>query len=125
MARGMKQQRKPPPAPDHITIVDEPGMAERFQRGLQRALNTPPQPRGKLAGKAKKQAGDKAGSGKDPFAVLDRHSSFGMAATNLVAIAAGRDFPDKRSSSCIGARSGFLDSHTWIHAQPGCRYPLI
>jgi len=26
-------------------IVDEPGMAERFQRGLQRALNTPPQPR--------------------------------------------------------------------------------
>ena len=26
-------------------IVDEPGMAERFQRGLQRALNTPPQHR--------------------------------------------------------------------------------
>jgi len=26
-------------------IHDEPGMAERFQRGLQRALNTPPQHR--------------------------------------------------------------------------------
>lgn len=26
-------------------IVDEPGMAERFQRGLQRALNTPPKHR--------------------------------------------------------------------------------
>jgi hypothetical protein len=26
-------------------IKDEPGMAERFQRGLQRALNTPPKPR--------------------------------------------------------------------------------
>jgi hypothetical protein len=25
-------------------IVDEPGMAERFQRGLQRALSTPHQP---------------------------------------------------------------------------------
>jgi hypothetical protein len=28
-----------------LTVVDEPGMAERFQRGLQRALNTPHQPR--------------------------------------------------------------------------------
>jgi len=28
-------------------IHDEPGMAERFQRGLQRALNTPPQHRTK------------------------------------------------------------------------------
>jgi hypothetical protein len=30
-------------------IIDEPGMAERFQRGLQRALNTPPQHRTKRA----------------------------------------------------------------------------
>jgi hypothetical protein len=30
-----------------LTVDDEPGMAERFQRGLQRALNTPHQPQGK------------------------------------------------------------------------------
>jgi hypothetical protein len=30
---------------DLPNIEDEPGMAERFQRGLQRALNTPPQHR--------------------------------------------------------------------------------
>jgi hypothetical protein len=28
-------------------VADEPGMAERFQRGLRRALNTPHQPRAK------------------------------------------------------------------------------
>ena len=33
------------PKSDGIEVVDEPGMAERFQRGLQRALNTPPQHR--------------------------------------------------------------------------------
>jgi hypothetical protein len=27
-----------------LTITDEPGMSERFQRGLQRALNTPHKP---------------------------------------------------------------------------------
>jgi hypothetical protein len=27
--------------PDLPTIKDEPGMSERFQRGIQRALNTP------------------------------------------------------------------------------------
>ena len=43
-------------APDKLPeIVDEPGMAERFQRGLQRALNTPPQPRSKSAPKAKER----------------------------------------------------------------------
>jgi hypothetical protein len=26
-------------------IVDEPGMAERFQRGLRNLINTPPKPR--------------------------------------------------------------------------------
>jgi hypothetical protein len=34
-------------------IQDEPGMAERFQRGLQRALNTPPQHRTKPTRKPK------------------------------------------------------------------------
>ena len=33
--------------PPEIEIADEPGMAERFQRGLQRALTTPPQQHGK------------------------------------------------------------------------------
>jgi hypothetical protein len=31
-----------------VSIEDEPGAEERFQRGLQRALNTPPQHRAKL-----------------------------------------------------------------------------
>jgi hypothetical protein len=39
--------------PDKIEITDEPGMAERFQRGLQRALNTPPQHRTKPIPKTK------------------------------------------------------------------------
>jgi len=30
--------KRPPDTPE---IADEPGMAERFQRGLQRAFNTP------------------------------------------------------------------------------------
>jgi hypothetical protein len=30
---------------DAREIIDEPGMADRFQRGLQRALNTPPKHR--------------------------------------------------------------------------------
>ena len=38
---------------DKIEITDEPGMAERFQRGLQRALNTPAQHRVKPASKPK------------------------------------------------------------------------
>lgn len=42
-----------------IQIVDEPGMAERFQRGLQRALNTPPQPRAKATLKAKERRASK------------------------------------------------------------------
>jgi hypothetical protein len=46
----MAGKSKPP------EIEDEPGMAERFQRGLQRALNTPPQhraPKGKLRAASK------------------------------------------------------------------------
>jgi hypothetical protein len=34
-------------APNLPEVADEPGMAERFQRGLQRALNTLPQHRTK------------------------------------------------------------------------------
>jgi hypothetical protein len=45
MLRMPKQSDKPPPKPAELTISDEPGMAERFQRGLQRALNTPAKPR--------------------------------------------------------------------------------
>lgn len=30
---------------EQITVTDEPGMAERFRRGLQRALSTPPKHR--------------------------------------------------------------------------------
>jgi hypothetical protein len=40
----MGDDRRKPEMPE---IKDEPGMAERFQRGLQRALNTPPQHRTK------------------------------------------------------------------------------
>jgi hypothetical protein len=40
-------------------IVDEPGMAERFQRGLQRALNTPPQHRTKATAKPKERPASK------------------------------------------------------------------
>ena len=40
-------------------IEDEPGMAERFQRGLQRALNTPPQHRTAPAPKGKTRPASK------------------------------------------------------------------
>ena len=40
----MKRPSKPPSA-DPPAIVDEPGMAERFQRALRKALNTPPKHR--------------------------------------------------------------------------------
>lgn len=42
-----------------LDIKDEPGMAERFQRGLQRALNTPPQHRTKPTPKPKKRPASK------------------------------------------------------------------
>jgi hypothetical protein len=44
-----------PPKPEPPEIVDEPGMAERFQRGLQRALNTPAKHRIKPAPKPKER----------------------------------------------------------------------
>ena len=40
-------------------IKDEPGWDERFQRGLRRALNTPPQPRGKPMPKPKERPASK------------------------------------------------------------------
>lgn len=36
-------------AADQKPIIDEPGMAERFQRGLQRALRTPAKPHKPIA----------------------------------------------------------------------------
>ncbi len=49
-----KSKRKEP-----LMVVDEPGMAERFQRGLQRALNTPPQHRPKQTPKPKERPASK------------------------------------------------------------------
>jgi hypothetical protein len=49
--------KNPQELPDKIT--DEPGMEERFQRGLQRALNTPPQYRAKLTPKPKERPASK------------------------------------------------------------------
>jgi hypothetical protein len=40
-------------------IADEPGWQDRFQRGLQRALNTPPQHRTKAAPKTKERPASK------------------------------------------------------------------
>jgi hypothetical protein len=39
-------------------VHDEPGMAERFQRGLRNLINTPPQPR-KISPKAKERPASK------------------------------------------------------------------
>ena len=55
----MAPERKKEPA-----IVDEPGMAERFQRGLQRALNTPPQHRTKPTPKSKGAPSNKDQKGR-------------------------------------------------------------
>jgi hypothetical protein len=41
------------------TIEDEPGMAERFQRALRKALNTPPKHRSAPAPKAKERPASK------------------------------------------------------------------
>jgi hypothetical protein len=47
-------EKKKPSESEPLTVVDEPGMAERFQRGLQRALSTPPQHRMKRKSKVSK-----------------------------------------------------------------------
>jgi hypothetical protein len=45
--------------PELPAIVDEPGMAERFQRGLQNLLNTPHRPHDKPAPKRKERPASK------------------------------------------------------------------
>jgi hypothetical protein len=53
----MKRSSKPPAeAPE---IVDEPGMEERFQRALRKALNTPPKHRTAATPKAKERPASK------------------------------------------------------------------
>ena len=49
-------------------VVDEPGMAERFQRGLRNLINMPPKPRKPPSAKLKERAASKKGpvhKGKD------------------------------------------------------------
>jgi hypothetical protein len=50
-------KRSQPQAPPEI--VDEPGMAERFQRTLRNLLNTPPKHRTTLAPKPKERPASK------------------------------------------------------------------
>jgi hypothetical protein len=45
--------------PKSIEIVDEPGMAERFQRALRKALNTPPKHRTSPTPKPKERPASK------------------------------------------------------------------
>jgi hypothetical protein len=52
----MTRTKPPPAAPE---IADESGWQDRFQRGLQRALNTPPQHREKPAPKTKTRPASK------------------------------------------------------------------
>lgn len=49
MVRGMAKDDRTP------EIQDEPGMAERFQRGLRNLINTPPKPRKPSAPKEKEK----------------------------------------------------------------------
>lgn len=52
----MKRPQKPK-EPQELT--DEPGWAERFQRGLQRALSTSPKPHKPIGRKPKERPGTK------------------------------------------------------------------
>jgi hypothetical protein len=52
-----RHSTKPPTEP--VEIHDEPGMAERFQRALRKALNTPPKHRTALTPKAKERPASK------------------------------------------------------------------
>lgn len=40
-------------------LVDEPGAEERFKRGIERALNTPPKPHKEVTGERQSKAGVK------------------------------------------------------------------
>jgi hypothetical protein len=53
----MKRSSKPPA--ESPEIVDEPGMAERFQRALRKALNTPPKHRSSPIPKSKERPSSK------------------------------------------------------------------
>lgn len=55
------KRAKPLPLPE---IADEPGMAERFQRGHKRALSTPPQHRAKPTPNAKGRSIPKGKTGR-------------------------------------------------------------
>jgi hypothetical protein len=46
--------------PSPLDIRDEPGMAERFQRGLRNLLNTPPKPRTATGPKPKERRAPKS-----------------------------------------------------------------
>jgi hypothetical protein len=59
------KRAKPPELPE---IIDEPGMAERFQRGLQRALNMPAQHRTKRTPKPKERPPVSGALGARPVA---------------------------------------------------------
>jgi hypothetical protein len=50
---------KRPDQPKTPEITDEPGMAERFQRALQKALNTPPKHRTSPTPKPKERPASK------------------------------------------------------------------
>jgi hypothetical protein len=47
------------PKSEEIKITDEPGMAERFQRALRKALNTPPKHRTAPTPKTKERPASK------------------------------------------------------------------
>jgi len=52
-------EKPPKPKPELEPIVDEPGMAERFQRALRKALNTPPKPHKPIGRKSKERPASK------------------------------------------------------------------
>jgi hypothetical protein len=54
----MARSPKPPPA-EPVEIHDEPGMEERFQRALRKALNTPPKHRTAPTPKTKERPASK------------------------------------------------------------------
>jgi hypothetical protein len=54
--KGSDKKTAPPVSPE---VLDEPGWQERFQRGLQRALNTPAQPHTKPTPKVKERPASK------------------------------------------------------------------
>jgi len=52
-----KSRSEPPKEPKMPGIIDEPGMADRFQRTLRNLLNTPPKPREKAGAMRKDRTG--------------------------------------------------------------------